>query len=1539
MEHLKQLSIRILAALSALLLLLSLILAIVLNSGILNHWAKEAGTALFNKELTGRLELEGVELKFPNRVTLIRPRLYESGERIPALSASRISARINFLSLLQKDITVLRFRRISADSLTARVIERKNGKLNLAVIFTPRQPDSTKPGIQEFSCRRLRLQNAAVSYTPFDASGTARAAVAARNLDLRLSSFTLQEKLLRGTLEELRFTLPRQRFTLRQGSGQFFITDKRAEVIGLKAAGGKSRATLSLSLDAIDLRHFDPEHALQTGSSFVNLEELVLDTGDIAMLAPGVQLPQGTYSLKGNMKGNAREAELLDLLATHNGSRLKLKGHLMNLQDREALAYTITIDSSKVSAPFLSALSPEGTIRQMAEQSGGVSFTGKAEGNLRAVKTDVVFTTGAGKGSLEATATTTPNSGVHYAGTLELREFEPHRLVRMDDIKSRITLKGTIEGTIGGTQSSKGVEDMKAELVLGESLWHRQQVQSGLIRADYRQRNLQYSVDLKGAESTSLSLEGNLNFNTANPAYSLGGTLEGINMARLLPSSTYSTDLGGLVALKGEGFDPSSLNLALTVRFTPSSLNGLRIQDGSRLSAEVVQSGGASEIILSSDFMDLKLQGNYSLKQLAALSRYAAAGITREAAKENIWAGAAPPPLEADPVLKKPFILNYSINVKESAPLELFLPEGDLSFRGSAVGRAVSAAGSCSVTSSIDVPSLRSGSSGKLSIDNNTSAFSLDGLNMQAQLECDGSGAESLSLTGRTREAEALGRKIGSASFSLRYSASTLGMKLDMDVPEPGGRITLDVAAVRSGSTYRLAVNRLSVADSSGIWSSGGTQQLLVERSALRFNRFSFAKGTQKLVLDGDLSSRESGSFTARLTGFRLNELQHFTLEPSLAPLSGTLDLSFRVSGSPASKTSTLDVEGRNVRYDRFQIGRLQASLRHRPGTLSFQMESNAAGGAGGGTLALNTITGSGTVPLELNYFPLRIAVPDRQRIQASFQSRNLSAEVLEFALPFFASAEGMVPSTLRIEGRTPTPEVYLQSELRNTKIRVAPTEVAYTLNGDIVVTPRQLELRQLRVSDSLKGTGTLSGTLQLRNLEPGAISVDARLRNLLLYNKKDKKDETSFGTIAGTSPGMRLRGDISAPVLEGELRVNQASFSLYRSGANESTKYIGAEKFIEFVPRYPKPVLPGDRPAKKRPKDAEFYYSLIDILEIRDFKLSGQEPMRYSMIFDRLRGEGLETTVNNLSLTVNKHNQQYRLFGSVQVVGGKYRFSNSNFDLEDGGRISWNNNEIRDGAITDLYGSKFVSALYQPTAERDNVKLLLAITGTINEPRVAMGYYLNETAQPYAATTTLGGHSAQIDPNAELNVISMLLSRQWYIRPGSNGAGGGGIAASSVGLSAGTGLLSAQVSNAVRNLAGLESFNLNVGTGEDGALTGLDLYFAMHVPGTGGKLRFIGTGSSSDIKQSSLFGQYGTSQKLEYRITPKVSAEAYRSYGQSSSELISTNLQKPTETWGVSLSYKERFHTWDQFWRRITGKKQQKEKSAREKEQEMVPR
>jgi len=254
---------------------------------------------------------------------------------------------------------------------------------------------------------------------------------------------------------------------------------------------------------------------------------------------------------------------------------------------------------------------------------------------------------------------------------------------------------------------------------------------------------------------------------------------------------------------------------------------------------------------------------------------------------------------------------------------------------------------------------------------------------------------------------------------------------------------------------------------------------------------------------------------------------------------------------------------------------------------------------------------------------------------------------------------------------------------------------------------------------------------------------------------------------------------------------------------------------------------------------------------------------------------------------------------------------------LQDGGKITWNNVDIRSAVMDNLYGNKYLSATNQQSSERDNVKLLIAITGTINEPMVTMGYYLNEQTQPYASSNMIGGKSSQIDPNAELNVISMLLSKQWYARPGSTGQASN-IAVSSVGMSAGSGLLSSQFSKVIQNFAGFESFNVNVGMDKRGALSGLDLYVALSVPGTDGKIRFIGSGSAPTLKDSPLSNYYGTEQKIEYRVTPKIYLETYRSYGLNANGTSSTNLQAPSEIWGASISYRERFQTWEQFWKRL---------------------
>ncbi|MEI7787390.1 MAG: translocation/assembly module TamB domain-containing protein [Chlorobiaceae bacterium] len=1489
MELIKRHILRVLIACSAVLLLLSLTSLIVLNSGLLDRMAKDQAIDLFNKKLFGRLELQEVHLQFPNKVTLINPRIYDPEHNTPALKARTVSLKFNFLTLLQPKIKRIYLRQLTADSLNARISTLKNGKFNLELIFTSRDPDSTKTQLEHFFCKRLQIKHSSLSY----AGKSSNQQVDVQNINLALSKITIRKRVLKGTLDTLQLNIPASQFSLRQASGQFFFSENRTELLSWKTVSKKSSAELSTTIDRFNIfdRHWQQQLARST--SFLTVQKLALHSDDLELLFPKFSLPVGIYTFQGNARGKKDNLEILDAKVTHLKSKIALKGELLNLHNSNALAYRLKCDSSSITAPFLESLLKESPYKDIVRKTGDITFFGHAQGNLNAVKTDIATLSSLGEISVSAEASRATSEEVTSKGKFVLKGFQPHKLLASGSSeKSLVNASGSFEGRV----VSKKIKQVTIDITLANSFWKNQRVNDGTLSLKYNGNQLNSTLSLKN-KVTSFNLDAAIDLSDTTPRYHATGKTGGLDISALIGSNTFKTDLNGVFAVHGSGYDPKSLNLRAVMEFSPSSINALQLQEHSKAAFEIAQTPASSRISISSDFLDVLADGDYCLDELMALGKLAGFGISREISTQNIWNTALPAPTTALNTLKKPFSVNFSISVKDITPLAMLFPLHGLTLQGSADGRAVYRNGQCSIGSSLSLA--------RLQFPRNVL---VEKISMKTELECSTSGTQKVSVSGKASAITIGRKKTGSALFSGMYTPSRLDGVLDLVLPNPAQSFSTKFSGIKESSGYNLLIHHMAINDATGIWKATENSRIMLSRTSARFNRFTITKGSQTAVLDGELSNLLPGSFQCVLSNIELDELKRFSITPSLDKLSGTINASLAVIGNPDVKTTTLTVNGKDVRYDKFSIGTLHCNALHSGNLLRFDLQSSVP--------SMNTIEGKGTVPLVLNLYPLQFRIPEQQTINASLHSDNLSAQCFTL-LPFFESAEGMIPTTLKIEGKTPKPDIYLTTFLRNTKIKVEPTQVSYVLNGEVYITPNSIELRNISVDDNQNGTGKIDGVVKLDKLQPMGLDLGSRFDKLLLFNKKDRQDETSFGTITATSNNLRLRGTLSEPIAEGELRVNAADYSLYRIGANVNAKYIGINKFIDFVPRYPSREAPGMETLNKPAKQTEFYHSVIDILQIKNLRLSSVEPLKYTVIFDRIRGEQLETSINNLSLIVNKRNQQYQLFGSVNVVGGKYKFSNTNFDLQDGGKITWNNVDIRSAVMDNLYGNKYLSATNQQSSERDNVKLLIAITGTINEPMVTMGYYLNEQTQPYASSNMIGGKSSQIDPNAELNVISMLLSKQWYARPGSTGQASN-IAVSSVGMSAGSGLLSSQFSKVIQNFAGFESFNVNVGMDKRGALSGLDLYVALSVPGTDGKIRFIGSGSAPTLKDSPLSNYYGTEQKIEYRVTPKIYLETYRSYGLNANGTSSTNLQAPSEIWGASISYRERFQTWEQFWKRL---------------------
>ena len=1503
MERLKHYSIKLLTACLAFALLLSLTALIVLNSGMLDRFARERVLALFNEKFYGRLELEELHLQFPNQVVVIRPRIYGPGETRAALEAETIALRFNILQLLQPDIRSLSFRRLTAKRLNARVVEESNGRLNLDLVFKSRDPDSTKAPLDHFFCKKLQVQNSLISFST-KRGRPAMVPLEANALNLELSSFTVKKNFLRGTLEAVHFRLPQKGLLLRQASGKFLFSESRSELLALNVAANQSHADFSVTLDHFNIFSRQRQKELALASSFLNVQELALQSDDLKLFYPSFVMPPGIYTLKGDAKGKKENVKLLGALLKYKKSKIALKGELLNLLDKSAFAYELQCDSSKIASTFVDFFLKEGPLKEIARKGGDISFVGSAKGSLRGVKGVVSARSLFGEFSLDGEASRGDLEQLQTKGSFAVKKCKPHLFLGEESGKSMLNATGSFEGRGVGTR----VSGLSVEMKLADSFWQNQPLQEGLVAVTYEGELLKGSVFLKN-NLTSFSLDGDLNLNESVARYRASGKTTALDLSKILGPQVVPTDLNGAFAVQGSGFDSKLINVAASLQFLPSSVNGFQLKERSKIAVEVVQSAASSRASITSDFLDLFAEGNYSFEELVALGRLTASALRREVTTQNIWRTAPPLPVTATGMLKRPFTLKYRISAKDISPLVLFFPVQGIVVQGSAEGSAVYRNEQCLLGASLHLVKL-----------NAHEDFAVENLFMKGDVVCSSSGVPNASVTGRASSLTFKGKKSGETGFLATYTPSRLEGAIDLAVDEPAEKLSTTFTVTKSDPGYDLLFHRLSVNDSSGLWQAEENSHLLLGREAARFNHFTITKGVQQAVLHGELSNAASGSFQCSLKNLELNELKRMVMNPSFNKLAGTINASLTVSGRPDAKTSSLTVSGKDIRYDDILIGILQANALHNGKQLRFELHSSPATPekiAEKTAPLMNTIDGSGTIPLAISYYPLNFRIPEQESIGAILRSENLSAQFLRYVLPFFESAEGIIPTTLTIGGTTPRPDVYLAAHLQNTAITIEPTQVAYRLDGDVSVTPNAVELREIKVSDKNNGNGVINGVVRLEKLRPAGLDLMGKFQRLLLFNKKDKEDETSFGTITGSTRMIMLHGTLSEPIIEGELRVDAADFSLYRLGANESAKYVGVEKFIEFIPRYPAQnrAERDKRTASAQP--VEFYHSLIDILQIKNLRLSSNEPLKLTVIFDRLRGEQLESVSNNLSLMVSKNNQQYQLFGSVNVMGGKYKFSNSNFDLQDGGKINWNNVDIRSGVMDNLYGSKAISVSNQQNGERDTVKLLLAITGTLNNPQVAMGYYLNDQTQPFASVNMIGGQSSQIDSNAELNVISLLLYKQWYIRPGSSGANSA-FAVSSVGLSAGTGILSSRISRLIQNVGGLESFNINVGMDKRGALSGLDLYFALSVPGTDGKVRFIGTGTSPGNKETTTANYYGTAQKIEYRITPKVSFEASRSYGQNGSATSGTNLQKPAETWGASLSYKERFQSWDQFWKHL---------------------
>jgi hypothetical protein len=1496
LEKLKTYLLGTALALSGLILFLAVTLFIALNSGKLDSFVKQRLTEAFNTEFRSRLEIRSLDLQFPSTIVLYDAALFRAEQEIPDMTASRIDLDMNFLGLMTSELSRLTVRSLRIDTPAMNVWLQENGSTSLEDLFMPaseEQPEN-QAALERLFIGSLSIANGSLSV--FSTDHDKKAPVRITRLTSHIKKLLYAPDVLAAGIERLSLEIPDSNVVLHEASGRFLFSDNQSSVLNLRIRTGNSALDGSFSIRDFNVLRPDTWAEHSSSRIVASVENGEIHTSDLELFWPLQPFRPGTFVLKGRAEGELREVSLRQFILGHKNSLITLDGTLLNLNQPEYLAFRLNSSGSVLSRDLAREFVEDSALAGYLDAIGDIAVTGSIEGDLKEFFSDLDISTAAGTGTLALTMSLPDNSLPSAEALFSLEDFEIYRFTPEDEAAAGIL---NASGSMQARGDFTRPEQFSLALNIENSFWKEQEIDRGSIAIDYRDNLLEASVEL-GEKRSRLSLSGNIDWTGNEPLYSAEADLKNIDLSKFTGREEASSDLNCVVTLRGRSFDPDILSAMIKADFERSRINTYDIVPGETVVAEIRRNGKRSTLTIRSSALDFTAEGTYTFRNFSDGLDATLSAFVSEIRRNNVWdrsrlytSGATVP---------EAFSAEYRIDIRDISPLAVFLPVQEYKFSGSATGTSSSGNGRMELTGTMEIDEFSK--QDELAVRNAT--LRLDMSNTAASVI----GAE---LAFNSASLEAPDRTLAGIDLRASWANRALDLKLEFQDTLLDQKFSADLNAQRKGDLVELTLNRFRFGTEEEAWTAAPASRADFSADFTRLYDIRLRKNKQSITCGGTLSTSQAGTFSCRVVNLDAAELK--ALWPS-SSLSGILTSSIDVTGPPGTKRTNIELNGREIAIEDIRVGSLRLMLEHtgRQLACSFQSSLPLANGT-----TINDISGKGSVPLELTYDPFNLNVPDNLPVSISCSSDNLSAEFLELLLPFFRTAEGTIPAELTVRGRTPEPEIFLSTRLDDTAITVEPTEASYRLSGAIDITPEKARIGRMTVVDSLGGKGVISGTAALRELEVTAVDLKASFDRLILFDKPDRRDDSSYGIIKGTSSSVSFAGPVDKPVLSGSLTIDEADFTLYSTAANESSKYVGVEQFIEFVPRFPKEEETAGDGNGPVAEDPEFSYSLLDIVEIRDVRLRGAPDLRYSMIFDRIRGEKLETTLQNLSLVVNKRQQNYELFGSVDVSAGKYYFSNTSFDLDSGGRIVWNNVDIREGVMENLSGRKYVTVTDNETGETDNVRLLIAIEGTLNLPDVQMGYYLNDETQPFASGTTIGSQSSKIDPNAELNTISLLLSKQWYIRPGSKAAGGG-LSFSSVGISTGTGLISSQLSRLVQEASGLESFNLNVAVDDEGEFSGLEFSFALVVPGTEGKMRFLGTGFSSSARETELFNYYGNSQRLEYRITPKLFFEAYRSYGLFGNDVTTTNLLEPEETYGISLSYRERFYSWKEFWESIFG-------------------
>lgn len=1201
---------------------------------------------------------------------------------------------------------------------------------------------------------------------------------------------------------------------------------------------------------------------------------------DIAFYASPLKGLQNQVSINGDLHGTVSEFRGKKLKIrlgqkTFFGGSLYMKG-LPDI-DKTLLdigidtLYTIKKDIETIPlTPFVSHAHLE--LPDLLNSLGPVHLKGRLNGYLNnfLVKTRIMTEIGEVETDLRLK---NPDKGpLIYSGSITPDNFNLGRLISNEHLLGKVSATIKVEGQ-GFTKTEANAH---CEATINAIEVNRYNYHNLSLNAKFEKQSLSLELACKDPHA-DVSLSGSVNLQQKLPLYQFNGFVRQAYISRLhLGNRDTSAVLAFDCIGNFSGNQLDNLNGFVTITGLKFSEKG-KLYQAHRiaLSANNNAAIGKKTLGINSDFIDASLNGEFNAEKL-------------KVSLCNVLGHYIPNFPGKDPHTENQENFYFQFTVKNTQPLtQLFFP--DLNISGNVHGdgnfNGYSNQFSCNI--SADTIRYKKYTFQNLSLNTNTTKGFISFNSSLSKVLLN----DSVWIRKPTVGLVSTSRGMDFNLALLHNDSSLLNARLKGS------------AEVLSGKGLRASITASRLIIDKQEWKFLPDNSLSFDSTAVGVHQLGIFNNNQQIkaegiyafsAVDNAKATDENESLIFDFSEFNLSNINNFLNLPGIAfygVINGRATVYSNAISNKPGINSNLKIEKLAINKDTMGTASIISTWNQQSGLVNL--------------LAYMVKNNSKTFEIK-GYYDTSV---ETENLNFDINLERTTLQPLNYYLKDYVShIKGNAEASLHLSGTFEKPLVNGDLRLVRTSCYINYLGTTYSLSEEIQVENNSISFSNLSVYDKEGNSATINGKLFHKYFRDWRFDINLTAQHFKMLNTTYAQNNLYYGT-AVASGTARFSGKTDNLHLAIKMKSEKGTqINIPLTNAEE----IGENDYIRFVKRNPVKELLLKNKNKKIS-----YSNNVSGLQM-DFDLDVTPETDFQIIFDSKIGDIIKAKGRGtINMEINTLGD-FRMYGDYTIESGDYLFTlqnliNKRFKIERGGTIKWTGSP-RDAEIN-------MNAVYKLRLKLDNIGLpgeeyksphpidcRLNLSNRLQNPTINFAISfpdLVQQAQDQVASK-IYANSTVNDQFVSLLVLNRFITETTGLTNAS---------ATSTGVNtAGTELLSNQVSNWISQLTSQSGFNVGVNYKAANEKNQRDFDVNLQKTLFDDRFTFKGNfGKTYIADNANIVGEFEGDLKVSNKVTLKA-------FNRLNNNIILSNGQLYTQ--GVGLIYRQEFDNLKDIWRKKKKKK-----------------